>query len=103
MPSMNTSTVVWITGGGSGIGRAAGLAMARDGVHMIVSGRRSAELEAVVDAIHAVGGSAEAQSLDVSDAAAVARVAEAVTTRHGPVDILINSAGTNVPKRAWNS
>jgi NADP-dependent 3-hydroxy acid dehydrogenase YdfG len=100
---MDTGTVIWITGGGSGIGRAAGLALARSGVHIIVSGRRPPELQAVVDAIEAAGGTAEARQLDVSDATAVARVGEALLERNGRVDILINSAGTNVPKRAWDS
>lgn len=100
---MQPSTIVWITGGGSGIGKAAAVGMARSGVHIVVSGRRPQELEAVVMAVQAAGGSAEAQPLDVSDADGVARVAEDVLARHGRVDTLINSAGTNVPKRSWNS
>jgi NAD(P)-dependent dehydrogenase (short-subunit alcohol dehydrogenase family) len=100
---MQTSNVIWITGGGSGIGKAAAVAMARRGTHIAVSGRRPAELEAAVAAVHAAGGSAEAHALDVSDADAVASVADAILSRHGHVDILVNSAGTNVPKRAWNS
>src|SRR5438105_2226511 len=97
---MQTSNIIWITGGGSGIGKAAAIAMARQGTLIAVSGRRSAELEAAVVAVRAAGGSAEAHALDVSDAGAVARVADSILSRHGRVDILINSAGTNVPKRA---
>ncbi len=100
---MQTSSIIWITGGGSGIGRATATAMARQGTHIVVSGRRPAELEATAAAVNAAGGSAEAHALDVSDAEAVARVSEAILSRHGRVDILINSAGTNVPKRAWDS
>ena len=100
---MQTSNIIWITGGGSGIGKATAIAMARQGTHIVISGRRPAELEAAVAAVKAAGGSAEAQPLDVSDAGGVARVADSILARHGHVDILINSAGTNVPKRAWNS
>ena len=103
LSSMQTSSIIWITGGGSGIGKAAAVAMARQGTQIVVSGRRPAELEAAVAAVNAAGGSAEAHPLDVSDADAVARVADSILSRHGRVDTLINSAGTNVPKRAWDS
>jgi NADP-dependent 3-hydroxy acid dehydrogenase YdfG len=101
--AMQTPTIVWITGGGTGIGRAAAVTMARTDVHIIVSGRRPAELQATVAAINSAGGSGEALPLDVSDAGAVAQVSHAILARHGHVSILINSAGTNVPKRAWSS
>ena len=100
---MQSSNVIWITGGGSGIGKAAAVAMARQGTQLLVSGRRPAELEATVAAVSAAGGSAEAYSLDVSDADAVARVANSILSRYGRIDTLINSAGTNVPRRAWSS
>ena len=100
---MQSSSVIWITGGGSGIGKAAAVAMARRGTQIVVSGRRPSELEEAVAAVNAAGGSAEAEPLDVSDADAVARAADSILSRHGRVDILINSAGTNVPKRSWDS
>jgi NADP-dependent 3-hydroxy acid dehydrogenase YdfG len=100
---MQSSNVIWITGGGSGIGKAAAVAMARQGTQLLVSGRRPAELEATVAAVSAAGGSAEAYPLDVSDADAVARVANSILSRYGRIDTLINSAGTNVPRRAWSS
>jgi NADP-dependent 3-hydroxy acid dehydrogenase YdfG len=100
---MKASTIVWITGGGSGIGRAAAIELAKESTHIIVSGRRPNELEAAVGAIRGAGATAEAHPLDVSDAATVTRVAESILSRHGHVDILINSAGTNVPKRTWDS
>jgi NAD(P)-dependent dehydrogenase (short-subunit alcohol dehydrogenase family) len=103
LSSMQSSSIIWITGGGSGIGKAAAVAMARPGTQIALSGRRPAELEAAVAAVNAAGGHAEAHPLDVSDTAAVVRVAQSILSRHGRVDTLINSAGTNVPKRAWNS
>lgn len=95
--------VIWITGGGTGIGRATAMAMAGPSVHIVVSGRRQTELESTVAAVHAANGNAEAHILDVSDESQVAQVAQSILSRHERVDILVNSAGTNVPKRAWNS
>jgi NADP-dependent 3-hydroxy acid dehydrogenase YdfG len=100
---MQANKVIWITGGGTGIGKAAALAMADPSIHFVLSGRRQAELDQAVAAVRAAKANAEAQALDVGDAAQVADVAQSILARHGHVDILINSAGTNVPKRAWNS
>src|SRR5262247_1601839 len=97
---MQAKKVIWITGGGTGIGKATALAMADPSVHIVLSGRRQSELDSAVAAVCAAGASAEAQVLDVSDATQVAR---SIMSRHDHVDVLVNSAGTNVPKRAWNS
>lgn len=66
-----------------------------------MSGRRADVLEREVAAIRGTGGRAEAEPLDVSDAAAVQRVVDILAARHGKVDILVNSAGLNTPKRFW--
>jgi NADP-dependent 3-hydroxy acid dehydrogenase YdfG len=100
---MQATKLIWITGGGTGIGKATALAMAGPSVHFILSGRRQSELDQAVEAVRTANGKAEAQVLDVSDTGRVREVARSVLARHGRVDILINSAGTNVPKRAWNS
>lgn len=91
-----TGKRVWITGGGSGIGAGAAVELARAGAEVVVSGRRMDPLQAVVERIEAEGGRAQALSLDVGDAAAVAAAAE----RIGAVDLLLANAGLNVPKRA---
>lgn len=95
--------VAWITGGGTGIGLSAAQALARAGLHVVVSGRREAELAQAVAAIAAEGGSAQAAVLDVSDAAAVQSVAQALLAQHGRIDTLVCSAGTNVPNRHWST
>lgn len=95
--------VAWITGGGTGIGLAAAQALARTGQHVVVSGRREAELAQAVAAIAADGGSAQAAVLDVSDAGAVQAVAQALLAQHGRIDTLVCSAGTNVPNRHWST
>ncbi len=93
--------VAWITGAGSGIGLAGAQALAAAGATVVMSGRRAEVLEAEAAAIRAGGHRAEIAPLDVSDADDVAKVSAAIIARHGRVDILVNSAGLNVPKRFW--
>jgi NADP-dependent 3-hydroxy acid dehydrogenase YdfG len=90
--------VAWITGGGSGIGLAGGLELARAGAHVVISGRSKETLAAAEKQIKAAG-SAEAIALDVSSKEDVARVAAKI----GRVDILINSAGINSPRRNFHN
>ena len=91
--------VVWITGGGTGIGRAAAEMFAREGCRVAVLGRRPEPLEKVAAGIRAAGGEAQAIQLDVADRAQVQKVAAALLSGWKRVDILINNAGLNVPKR----
>lgn len=93
--------VAWITGAGSGIGLAGAQALAAAGATVVMSGRRAEVLETEAAAIRAAGHRAEIAPLDVSDADDVAKVSAAILARHGRVDILVNSAGLNVPKRFW--
>jgi NAD(P)-dependent dehydrogenase (short-subunit alcohol dehydrogenase family) len=93
--------VAWVTGGGSGIGEAGAEALAADGWIVVVSGRRKDALDAVVAKIAKSGGKAEAVTLDVSKADDVNEAAEEILKRHGRIDLLVNSAGINVPKRSW--
>src|ERR1700756_4306585 len=99
--SKNGKRVAWVTGGGSGIGEAGAQALAADGWTVVVSGRRKDALDAVVAKIAAEGGKAEALALDVSVAGDVEKVAEQIVARHGRIDLLVNNAGVNVPKRRW--
>ena len=98
----NAKRVAWVTGGGSGIGEAGAEALAADGWIVVVSGRRKEALDAVVARIARDGGAAEAIALDVSVAADVQNAADEILERHGRIDLLVNSAGINVPKRSWN-
>ncbi|MAT85141.1 MAG: oxidoreductase [Gammaproteobacteria bacterium] len=94
-----TGRVAWITGAGTGIGEAAALALAEAGMTVVLSGRRQDKLEAVAGRI---GGRAEIAVLDVADKAAVAEVAGGILDRHGRIDVLVSSAGVNVPGRHWH-
>src|ERR687898_1684543 len=94
--------VAWITGGGSGIGLAGGIELARAGAHVIVSGRSAETLKKAEKEIKAAG-SGEAISLDVADQKEVSRAAQAILKRHGRIDTLVNSAGIKLPKRHFRT
>jgi NADP-dependent 3-hydroxy acid dehydrogenase YdfG len=97
--------VAWVTGGGSGIGLAGAIELAKAGCHVIVSGREAAKLDAAIVLAETRGaphGAIEAAPLDVADMAAVARVGAAIQEKHQRVDILVNSAGINFAKRYWS-
>jgi NADP-dependent 3-hydroxy acid dehydrogenase YdfG len=99
--SNNGKRVAWVTGGGSGIGEAGAEALAADGWIVVVSGRRKDALDAVVAKVTKSGGKAEAIPLDVSNKTDVTKAAEQILKAHGRIDLLVNSAGINVPKRSW--
>ncbi|HEU5176862.1 MAG TPA: SDR family oxidoreductase [Burkholderiales bacterium] len=94
--------IVWITGGGSGIGLAGGIALARAGAHVVISGRSVETLKKAEKEIKAAG-SGESIALDVADQNEVAKAAAEIAKRHGRVDVLINSAGINHPKRNFRN
>jgi NADP-dependent 3-hydroxy acid dehydrogenase YdfG len=91
--------VAWITGGGSGIGQAGALALAAAGAMVVVSGRRADALAETTARVQAAGGICEAVPADVGDQASVQRACETILARHGRIDVLVSSAGMNVPKR----
>jgi len=82
--------VAWITGGGSGIGLAGAKELAAAGAKVVISGRTDATLKKA---------GFESVVCDVADKRQVARAAEEIHKRHGRVDILVNSAGINLPQR----
>ena len=97
--------VAWVTGGGSGIGLAGAIELAKAGCRVVISGRDKAKLDAAVRQAEAAGAPASTLTtapLDVADAAAVERVAQDIQAHFSRVDILVNSAGINFPKRYWN-
>lgn len=100
--SNNKKRVAWITGGGSGIGLAGAEALAKEGWTVVISGRRKDVLDEAVAGIAKAGGKAEAMMLDVSSAADAEKVAREIVAKHGRIDLLVNSAGVNVPKRSWD-
>jgi len=96
-----TGKVAWVTGAGTGIGEGAALALARDGATVVLTGRRAEALQAVADRISKAGSKASVQPADVTKAAAVQKVADAIRSEHGRLDIVVNNAGMNIPDRTW--
>jgi NADP-dependent 3-hydroxy acid dehydrogenase YdfG len=94
-----TGKVAWITGAGTGMGRAGALSLAEAGMKVALSGRRVDKLEEVAEIIGA--DAALVVPLDVTDQPAVVAAAREIEAGLGDVDVLVNSAGTNTPKRFW--
>ncbi|MHA6247910.1 3-ketoacyl-ACP reductase [Pontibacter sp. CAU 1760] len=86
--------VALVTGAGKGIGRAIAVALAKEGVHVGVMARTESQLEEVANEIRALGVKASVVTADVADMDAVNKAAAKVKQELGPVDILINNAGT---------
>lgn len=92
---MAGSKVALVTGAGSGIGRAAALALAQDGYSVGLLGRTKDELDAVVDQIHKDGREAIALLADVSDEKQMAAAMSELIDRFGRLDVVIANAGIN--------
>jgi len=86
--------VVLVTGGGSGIGRAAAIAFAAAGATVAVAGRRQQAVDDTARAIAANGGQAAAFTVDVADGDSVRTLVDAVGARFGRFDAAFNNAGT---------
>jgi NAD(P)-dependent dehydrogenase (short-subunit alcohol dehydrogenase family) len=91
--------VVWITGGGSGIGREMALEFARQGAAVAISGRREALLEEVATEIRALGARALPVVCDVTDEASVQAAIEAVIEAFWKLDVAVANAGFSVAGR----
>ena len=93
--------VAWVTGAGSGIGRAAALALAKEGARVVLSGRRNEPLREAAAQISAAGGTALVKAADLSVAAAAQKIANEIRESFGRLDILVNNAGVNISRRSW--
>lgn len=82
-----------VTGASRGIGKAAALALAKNGAHVIALARTQGGLEELDDEIKALGASATLVPADVKDYAAIDRLGAAIFERWGRLDILIGNAG----------
>jgi NAD(P)-dependent dehydrogenase (short-subunit alcohol dehydrogenase family) len=93
MPGMLESKVALVTGGGGGIGRAAALAMAREGGKVAVADFDAAAAHGTVAQINAAGGQAITLTGDVAHAADVKAMVEDTVTAYGRLDCAFNNAG----------
>ena len=90
---------IFITGGGSGLGRSMALRFSELGAHLFIVGRREEPLKDVCDEIHRAGGSAAYATCDVRDPAAVEAAAAAADQQFGRIDTLVNNAAGNFMAR----
>ncbi|WP_043684136.1 SDR family NAD(P)-dependent oxidoreductase [Streptomyces xylophagus] len=86
--------VVLITGGLTGIGRAAAVAFAKQGANVVVAGRRDEAGKALVEELRGLGSWAEFVNADVRDEDDVRAMVDDTVTRFGRLDIAVNNAGT---------
>ncbi len=92
--SLLKGKVALVTGAGTGIGRETALALAGAGCHVILTGRRQAEIDRVAAEIVTRGGAASARAADVTSSVAITALMDWARTKAGPVDILVNNAGS---------
>jgi NAD(P)-dependent dehydrogenase (short-subunit alcohol dehydrogenase family) len=92
--------VAIVTGGGSGLGRAMAIELARLGASVVVAGRRQEALDETVRLITERGGQALAQPTDVREPEAVEALVAAAVDGFGRVDVLVNNAAGNFVVKA---
>ena len=88
--------VVVITGAASGMGRATAFLFADEGAKVAVTDLSRDRVDAVVDRIRTVGGTAHGIVLDVTDADAIIAAVEEIRAELGPIDVVVNNAGLAV-------
>jgi NADP-dependent 3-hydroxy acid dehydrogenase YdfG len=89
-----------ITGAGSGVGQAVALALAKQGWQVALIGRRADALQETIQLAGPLAGQLAAFPCDIAKQEAVAQMAAAVQAKFGEVEVLVNAAGTNAPKRS---
>ncbi|HEX3682368.1 MAG TPA: SDR family oxidoreductase [Bryobacteraceae bacterium] len=97
--SNSAKKVALVTGGSRGIGAAIAKRLAADGLSVAITYSKGADAAgSVVEAIEGAGGKALAIQADAADAEAVARAVEKTVSTFGSLDVLVNNAGTAIPK-----
>ena len=98
-PDLLKDRAIFLSGGGSGLGRSMALRFAALGARMFVVGRREGPLQETCNAIRAADGVASYATSDVRDFAAVAAAADQAESELGPIDTVVNNAAGNFMAR----
>jgi NAD(P)-dependent dehydrogenase (short-subunit alcohol dehydrogenase family) len=98
-PDLLKSRNIFLTGGGTGLGRSMALHFASLGAHLFLVGRRVEPLKSTCEEIQKSGGTAAFASCDVRDYSAVEKIADLAASQIGPIDTLVNNAAGNFMAR----
>ena len=96
-PGLFAGQVVWVTGGGSGIGRCVAHELAALGATVLISGRTQSKLDTVQSEVTQDGGTCHTLAFDIRDEDAVKAAVASAVAAHGPVKGLVNNAGGQFP------
>ena len=109
MPEKLTGTVALITGASSGIGRATALELASSEAAVALLARRRDRLDELAAGIASAGGTAHVFEADITDQSTASAAVEAVVTRFGRLDTVVNNAGVmlvgpavDAPEGEWD-
>ena len=98
-PGLLEERAIFLTGGGSGLGRSMAIHFAKLGARLFVVGRREEPLKSTCDEIHREGGAAAYATCDVRDYAAVEAAFSTAEAQFGEIDTLVNNAAGNFMAR----
>lgn len=98
-PGLLKDRAIFLTGGGTGLGRSMALHFAKLGARLFVVGRREEPLKSTCDEIHREGGAAAFATCDVRDFSAVDAAFAAAELQFGEIDTLVNNAAGNFMAR----
>jgi NAD(P)-dependent dehydrogenase (short-subunit alcohol dehydrogenase family) len=99
-PDVMTGKTALITGGSKGIGRGIATYLGRHGARVLLTSRDSSVAEGVASELQEQGLDAAGYELEVADRSSIERLTERVWREHGPISLLVNNAGTNIPEKA---